>query len=256
MKTFSPPQGYQSIPLPIGSAWVLPRVKRPLLTNWQKLNPRLPLHRAARRHSAATVFQGRAPVVAFPCPGLGELVVRPCLHGGIWGRLTRDLYLGPSRGSREVIRSQWLHAKKIPTPEILAVLFYPAGCFLRMDVVTSAIADSRDFVSFLSSQPTKSEKKGGLTAIRSLFSKLHQHGILHPDLNARNILLSRNPKGYWQAWLLDVDSVEIGTPGNPQTETANRNRLLRSLFKRSRLGDLGMNEAHVQALWHELFPTR
>jgi len=255
MKPLRAPTGYQSIPLPTGSAWILPRAQKSLLAGWGKLNPRLPLRWAARRHPAAAVFRGRAPVISFPCPGLGEVVVRPCLHGGYWGRLTRDLYLGPSRASREVIRSQWLQAKKIPTPEILAVLFYPAGCFLRIDVVTSAIPASRDLVSFLSSRPKNTDKKAAFTALRLLFSKLHLHGILHPDLNARNILLSRKAKGPWQAWLLDVDAIRVESPKNAAVDTANRNRLLRSLFKRARLGDLGMEESSVKLLWKELFPA-
>ena len=256
MKPFPPPSGYEGISLPTGSAWVLSGAKKSLIAGWQKLNPRIPLHHAARRHPKAMVFRGRAPVVSFPCPGLGDIVVRPCLHGGYWGRLTRDLYFGPSRASSEVIRSQWLQSKKIPTPEILAVLFYPAGCFLRIDVVTSAIPASQDFVAFLSSRPKAVEKKSATKAIRLLFSKLHQHGILHPDLNARNILLERKNKGPWLAWLLDVDAIRMGANRNAAIDTLNRNRLLRSLLKRARLGDLGMEESSVKLLWRELFPSR
>jgi 3-deoxy-D-manno-octulosonic acid kinase len=254
MKTFPPPSGYISITLPTGSAWVLPWAKKSLIASWQKLNPSLPLRLAARRHPLSGLFRGRAPVVSFPCPGLGSIVVRPCVHGGQWGRLAQDLYFGPSRALREVVCSQYLHEKKIPTTEILAVLFYPAGCLLRIDVVTSAIPDSRDFVSFLSSRPKKMEMKSALRAIRALFSKLEQNGILHPDLNARNILLAPKAKGPWQAWLLDVDAVRFETPNNTFVASANRSRLLRSLFKRAQLGDLGMTESSVKILWQELFP--
>lgn len=250
------PHGFQIVRLPIGSAWVLPRAKKHLLAGWRKLNPKAPLRLAARAHPQAVFYRGRAPVVSFPCPGLGRIVIRPCHHGGYWGRITRDLYLGPSRACRELSRSRTLRSKKIPTPEILAVLFYPAGCFLRIDVVTAAVPEARDLVSFLSSRPTIIQRKSAWAAIRALFLKLRQHGVHHPDLNARNILLSRRAKGSWQAWLLDVDAVTIGTPGTVQTDTANRNRLLRSLFKRSRLGDLGMEEAGVRVLWRELFPSR
>lgn len=251
-----PPEGYQSIRLPTGAAWVLPRARKPLVAGWQKLNFQVPLRLAAQKHPKAVKFRGRAPVTAFPCPGLGEVVVRPCWHGGYWGHLTQDLYLGSARALRELVRSRTLRAKKIPTPEILAVLFYPAGCFLRIDVVTSAVPTARDLVSFLSSRPKNAEQKGAFTAIRSLFSKLQLHGILHPDLNARNILLSRKAQGPWQAWLLDVDAIRVESPKNTAVDTANRNRLLRSLFKRARLGDLGMKEPSVKLLWRKLFPSR
>ena len=37
-------------------------------------------------------------------------------------------------------------------------------------------------------------------------------------------------------------------------DTANRNRLLRSLLKLARRGDLGWSEQEVPRLWRELFP--
>jgi 3-deoxy-D-manno-octulosonic acid kinase len=168
----------------------------------------------------------------------------------------RDLYFGPGRALREIIGSQALHTKGIPTPEILAVLFYPAGLFVRIDVVTSAVPDSQDFVSFLFSRPARSEKKGALTAVRGLLAKLRQHGVVHPDLNARNILLARRSGSPLRAWILDVDAIRWESANSKDVDTANRNRLLRSLFKRARLGDLGMDESSVKFLWRELFPTR
>lgn len=170
--------------------------------------------------------------------------------------LTRDIYLGSSRAQREIIRSQWLQDRKIPTPAILAVLFYPAGPCLRIDVVTAAVPNSMDFVSFLSSEPTAADRKGALCAIRSLISQLHRHGIVHPDLNARNLLLSRRPRSPWQAWVLDVDALRLGEAGEASIDQANRHRLLRSLLKRSQRGDLGLPPSAVPALWRELFPSR
>jgi hypothetical protein len=51
---------------------------------------------------------------------------------------------------------------------------------------------------------------------------------------------------------VDAILLEIGSP--TQIEIANRNRLLRSLLKRSRCGDLGYSEKEIPALWRELFP--
>ena len=252
----SSPAGYQGLHLSVGAAWILPAAKKPILAAWNKMDPEIPLSRVARRHPQAVFFRGRAPVVSFPCSGLGEIVVRPCWHGGYWGRLARDLYLSPERAKREIARSVDLRSKKIPTPQILAVLFYPAGCFLRIEVVTAAIPAGRDLVSFLSSRPGPAERKNALGAVRSLLSSLHRHGFVHPDLNARNILLSQPTRGRWQAWLLDVDAVRSERPRSASVDTANRNRLLRSLLKRARLGDLGMPESAVSSLWRELFPAR
>jgi hypothetical protein len=85
-----------------------------------------------------------------------------------------------------------------------------------------------------------------------LFHKCHQNGILHPDCNARNILLTQFPN---HAWLLDVDAIQV-EPQNPsQVDISNRNRLLRSLLKLAKLGALGFTEKEVPSLWRELFPS-
>jgi hypothetical protein len=85
-----------------------------------------------------------------------------------------------------------------------------------------------------------------------LFLKCRQNGILHPDYNARNILLTQSPS---DAWLLDVDAIQV-EPQNPsQVDIANRNRLLRSLLKLAKLGALGFSEKEVPSLWRELFPS-
>lgn len=57
MKPLRAPTGYQSIPLPTGSAWILPRAKKSLLAGWGKLNP------------------------AFPCVGRPDDILRPLFFG-------------------------------------------------------------------------------------------------------------------------------------------------------------------------------
>jgi hypothetical protein len=59
-----------------------------------------------------------------------------------------------------------------------------------------------------------------------------------------------------QAWLLDVDAVTRHEANSDHVDTSNKNRLLRSLLKRARCGDLGYSEREIPALWRELFSPR
>ena len=254
MKAFSAPRGFLAETLPTGPAWFHPDAKKPILTFWKRTDGGLPLGKVVGRHPDSRRFPGRGTVVSAPFTGLGTVILRPCVHGGLWGRIARDLYLGPGRVRREIHRSERLTRLGIPTPRILAALFYPAGPFFRMEVATSFIPGGRDLNDLLSSRPLAGQRSRIFSAVRKLLEQLQRHGLRHPDLNARNILLSPSGSGSWVAWLLDVDAVRFGDPASPAVATANRHRLLRSLLKLARLGDLGWSEQEVPRLWRELFP--
>ena len=254
MKAFPAPEGFQAETLPTGPAWFRPEAKKPILTFWKRADAGLPLGRLAARHPDSRRFPGRGTVVSAPMAGLGSVIVRPCVHGGLWGRLVRDYYPGPGRVRREIFRSEQIAQLGIPTPRIQAALFYPAGIFFRMEVVTSLIQGGRDLNDLLASRPLAGQRSRIFSAVRRLLEQLHRHGLRHADLNARNILLSPTGSGSWNGWLLDVDAVRFGDPASPVVDTANRHRLLRSLLKLARLGDLGWSEQEVPRLWRELFP--
>lgn len=252
----SPPAGFELFRLPTGPAWVRPTVRKDLCSLWQRQKSNPLLRDLARRHPGHRTFPGRAPVTFLPVSGSPGWVVRPCVHGGAWGQLARDLYWGTGRARKEIHCSSQLQAKKIPTPSILAVLFYPAGPFLRIDFVTSFVPESRDLASFLSTLPKPAERARAFASVRHLLKICAQHGFLHADLNARNILLSGSFAKKPQAWLLDVDAVTRHEANSNHVDTSNKNRLLRSLLKRARCGDLGYSEREIPAVWRELFPQR
>ena len=256
MKNFSPPPGYQARKFPSGCGWFRPGYGSPILAFWQKTGANFRLSQTVQRHPQAQRFAGRRTVTAAPIPGAGTLVIRPCAHGGWWGRLARDLYFGSGRAWREIRASEKLHRWKIPTPPIEAVLFYPAGPCTCMEVITPIIPGGKDLVRHLALRPGVFQRSRIFASVRKLIDQLDRHGIYHPDLNARNILLAPSPRGGITAWLLDVDNIRFREPGSVSVRQANRARLLRSLLKRARLGELGWSESEVPQLWRELFPHR
>ena len=253
MSPLSPPAGYKLHSLPTGPAWIRPTTSARLIPAWQKLNPKLPLRQAARRHPEHRLFTGRAPVVLLPIPSTTGFIVRPCVHGGIWGKFSKDLYGNAGRALQEIDRASLLTSKKIPTPQILAALFYPAGGLWRIDIVTTYIPESTNFATFLSTRPSAPARARAYAAIRKLFQICARHQVHHPDMNARNLLLAGSPL---RAYLLDVDAIEVQAQSPQAVDTANRNRLLRSLLKLARLGSLQWSEKEVSSLWHQLFPKR
>ena len=257
MKHFPPPPGFLAVKLPPGAiAWFRANRPSPLLSFWRKAGTHLRLGEVVRRHPQSLRFSGRLPVFAAPFGDGKTWVVRTCAHGGWWGRLARDRYLGPGRALREIRASEKLAQTKIPTPRIEAVIIYPAGLFCRIETVTSLVPESRDLVQHLARRPGTTERARLFSAVRKLLDQLYRHGVRHPDLNARNILLSPSSRGGFTAWLLDVDAIRLQDPGDTSVDQANRNRLLRSLLKRARLGDLAWSEAEIPKLWRELFPAR
>lgn len=180
----------------------------------------------ASRHPAARLLQGRGATYAVPLPQDTErVVVRHNRHGGMFGRLTGDLFFSPTRAPHELEISLELHKLGVPTPEILAYALYPPGGVLqRSDVCSREIQGSRDLAQILSRE-TGAERAAAFLATSELLAALARAGARHHDLNAKNILLT-----YETAYVLDVDRMTLG--GKPESVlVGNLARLARSLRK-------------------------
>lgn len=190
------------------------------------------LHDYASRHPAARTLQGRAASYAVPLPENGmRVVVRHNRHGGLFGPLTGDRFLAPTRAPHELDVSLELATLGVPTPEIVAyVLYPPGGVFQRSDVCSREIADSRDLAQILTGEGA-TERAAAFTATAELVAALARAGARHHDLNAKNVLLT-----YERAYVLDVDRMLLG--GKPDAVLqGNLARLGRSLRKwRDRFG--------------------
>jgi hypothetical protein len=213
----------------------------------------------AAAHPARRTFQGRAPAHAAPLPrGSGVVVVRHAWHGGALRRLTRDLYLPPTRAPGELRASARLRAAGVRTPELVAYARYPAPLGLRRaDVATRLVPGARDLAAVLLPEPGDREaaalREHWVEATGELLGTLARAGARHPDLNLKNVLLAPDAGGAARAWALDVDVVAV--PGaeatGPQIRRAladNRRRLRRSLDKWRRARALPVTDADLRAL--------
>ncbi|MBL0940551.1 MAG: hypothetical protein IBJ03_16770 [Gemmatimonadaceae bacterium] len=197
-------------------------------------------------HSHASVYQwaeeqpqpralrGRAPVYVATLPTSGvTVVVRHSWHGGLLAPITGDRFRRPTRAPQEMQRSIALRAAGIPTTEVLGFVRYDAGAGLaRVDVVSRYVDDTADLGMILAGLDPELEGEAALTATLTLLQKLAAHGVVHPDLNVKNVLLRRQAVNGPEAMIIDVDVVDWN-PERPASETMARNvaRLVRSLHK-------------------------
>lgn len=183
-------------------------------------------------------LEGRAPVYAVPLGEGGErVVVRHTVRGGLVGRLVYDRFLPPTRAARELAAAFRLRLSGVPTPEVVAVVTYPAGAMLRRaDIATRYIGGGADLGAVFSDVRNDDQRRPILDAVAMLLTRMNRAGAQHPDFNLRNILVTSAESGY-VAHVLDVDRVNFHLPGDPLVASANLDRLVRSLRKwRARVG--------------------
>ena len=207
------------------------------------------LYEYAGSHPDRRQMKGRGDVYAAPLPGQDEsVVVRHAFRGGAPARITRDLFLPPTRGLRELLVSQRLRAAGVSTPEVVAYVTYPAGAILRrFDIATREIPNGADLFAWLAATDDEGARDVVLNAAAGAVASLVSAGAHHPDLNIRNVLVAPGDDGGLTGWILDVDRVRFHASGSPTVRDANLTRLRRSLRKSMRLG-LPIREEEITAI--------
>jgi 3-deoxy-D-manno-octulosonic acid kinase len=182
----------------------------------------------------ARALRGRAPVYVATLPESGiQVVVRHAWHGGLLAPITGDRFRRPSRAPLEMTQSMALRAAGVPTTQVLGFVRYDAGPGLvRVDVVTLYVPDTADLGMVLAGLAPDMECDQALQATRELLITLARHGVVHPDLNVKNVLLRPGQQAPLDALMIDVDVVQWH-PHRAPHETMDRNvaRLTRSMAK-------------------------
>ena len=190
------------------------------------------LYEFAARQPDAIPLVGRAPVFAVDLPGCGRAVVRHNMRGGWMAKLSKDLFVLPTRGFRELVASLRLRASGVSTPEVLAYVSYPKNLLLRRsDVATREIPNGHDLSVALMKVTDHDHRVMVLEAVVKLLRALTGAGAYHQDLNLKNVLLTAGEGPGLDAHVLDVDRVRFSSPGSPLVAKANLDRLIRSLRK-------------------------
>ena len=192
------------------------------------------LYEWAAERPQPRAMRGRAPVFVATLPDQDEtVVVRHAWHGGLLAPLTGDLFRMPTRAPTEMARSWMLLGMGIPTSEVLGYARYTAvPGFRRVDVVTRFIPNAYDLGMIAAGLAPQIDRDAALLATKTLLVKLAAYGVVHPDLNVKNVLLRRDRRGDLEALMIDVDVVRWDPTRPPiVTMRANAARLLRSMRK-------------------------
>jgi len=218
--------------------------REPQLQGW--LDEHGTLMAAAVAHPRVRHLEGRGTVALAPAPGsaAGEhWVVRHYHRGGALARALDDRYLrvGPPRPEREFRTLAALAELGVPAPEPVGAAVYPAGPFYRGDLVTRWVPDSMDLATFVFLEP-RSDRSDGLdaamTAAGRLVRLLHERGVVHRDLNLKNILLV-DAHGAMEpaALVLDLDRASLRRRVGRRARQAMIHRFWRSARKWERRTD-------------------
>lgn len=192
-------------------------------------------------------LRGRAPVYIASLPtSQTPVVVRHSWHGGLLSPVTRDLFRRPTRAPLEYRHSRELLHRGIPTTDVLGYALYHAPFGLaRVDVVSRYVEQTADLGMVLAELAPSIDCETALDATLGLLVQLSHHGIVHPDLNVKNILL-HTPIGVAPyAMVIDVDVVVIGGFTPARAMERNVARLVRSLHKWNRQFGCEMADARI-----------
>ncbi len=188
---------------------------------------------AARQPEARLLHGGRGNTWVVPTEA-GEWVVRHAFRGGIVAGLLRDRYLrrGEPRPYAELRVSYGLRQHRIETPAVVAFAIYPAGPFYRADVITEYVPDSADLaaLTFGDARLAPGARVAAWRAAGHLLRRTWNAGLVHSDLNLRNILIAGEPDSP-KAWLIDLDRAVLRGDMAAGDRVAMQRRLNRSREK-------------------------
>ena len=240
------PTGYIRLALPQGTLVAL----EPCAEMLRNAMGRGTLYEFAAQQPLAHPLLGRGVAYAVAVPGdCGEVVVRRSRHGGAFAPLLGDIFWGPPRAAHELDTALRLEAMGIPTPQVAAYATYPvAPLLVRTDVVTRRVPRAHDLAELLTSREDEESRTLLFAAVAALVARMTENGVHHPDLNLKNILLSRSEGNEWEAVVIDVDRVLFEPPGAATVTEANITRLERSARKwRDRWG-MALSETELTSL--------
>jgi 3-deoxy-D-manno-octulosonic acid kinase len=152
-------------------------------------------------------------------------VVRHFRRGGSVMSVLGDRYVrsGRNRVLDELSASETMRARGVATPRVKCGAWYDDGVFRRYDIATHFIPSARDLADVLFDD-------AGRTLVVEhtvvLLRDIVHHGLLHHDLNLKNILVAGDG-----AYVLDLDRAEVFDRLTQMQASAMRTRFMRSLTK-------------------------
>ena len=160
----------------------------------------------------------------------GSGVLRQYRRGGLVARFNKSHYVWNgaenTRSFAEFRLLQYMHARGLPVPRVVAAGYNRSLFFYRAALITETLPNTRPLASVLKDLSDTVEITALAEACARSIYLMHKANVWHADLNAFNLLVDASNK----VWLIDFDK------GRQLVMTAslcndNLNRLKRSLEK-------------------------
>ncbi len=194
-------------------------------------------------------LHGRRPLSEIRV-GDERLVLRRYSHGGLLRWATGSRFLDAERPFRELILADALAKSRIPTLEVVAARArYAVGGGWYLDLLTRRLEGSLDLGLVLDRIGTgelgDAARSQVATSLGHLLRRLHGFGLLHADLQPRNLLVleadlalddSEEEPEPLPIWVIDLDrSAFVGDLTEPERRK-NLRRLFRAIDRRDKRG--------------------
>lgn len=172
---------------------------------------------------------GRTSALFFRADGT-EYLLKTYYRGGLWGKLVKQSYFHTGKTYTRAF-VEWrvlafLHRKGLPVPSPLAAACCRQGLFYTAHLITQSCRPAVPLSQYLAKNSLTDD---GWADLGRVLHYLHLAGVLHPDLNAHNVLYDGDRN---QFWLVDFDRSKIrSVDPTYYTQHVNLARLRRSLEK-------------------------
>ncbi|MEZ5978294.1 MAG: lipopolysaccharide kinase InaA family protein [Planctomycetota bacterium] len=185
----------------------------------------------------ASGLEGRGAVVELESPELSRRGVRAVLRthrrGGLPAKLGVARFGDPARPFDELLASERLRERGIPTPAVLAARARRASGERRrydLAIVTERVEGASDLADALVAARGK-ERAALLGGVGAFVARLFDAGLVHVDLHAKNLLVREGDAGP-EFVVLDLDRCRVGDSVAPAKRYAILARFLRWFERR------------------------
>ncbi|MFW6119083.1 MAG: lipopolysaccharide kinase InaA family protein [Planctomycetota bacterium] len=163
------------------------------------------------------------------------LMVRQYVHGGLLGPLFGSLFMGETRMLREFRTALCAVDRGVATARPVALrVEHVLGPLVRAHFVSELVQDARNLLDVCADlrneSGTEARRARAVRAVAECIADLHDAGILHGDLNLKNILLRGLPDRP-EAFIIDFDRARVLPDLTLDQRMRNLVRLDRSVVK-------------------------
>ncbi len=194
-------------------------------------------------------YHGRTPCKTLIMESLGNVsfVVRDYCHGGLFGKILRDIFWNSLRPLRELSICEVAGKSGIKTSEVIAIVKNRVlGPIYKCRLVSKEITGAIDLMELL----LNAEKNKLVAQKRQIINKtakavkgMHGAGIYHADLHLKNILI-QSAVGKVDVYIIDLDKSRQYEKISLHQRMRNIMRLDRSVEKMIRNNRITFDETY------------